>query len=250
MTKKHSDFSASGAERWFNCPGSVRLSRGLPDKSSVWAEEGTLAHSILEYWLSDEDIELPEKLPQEMRQLTYKAAEFILKILDGAPDAYFLVETRVPLDFIHPEAFGTFDAGIVDLFGVLHIFDFKYGAGVSVSPIENLQMIFYGLALAHRYNWNFKKARLWIIQPRIKGYDGPTYWDIPILILKNYVEVFKNAVKQVEQFPTKYVEGGWCHWCKAKSICPLKQEVRLEKGKDLFKKNPVDKKSRGSEDYF
>jgi hypothetical protein len=249
MTKKHSDFSASGAERWFNCPGSVALSRGLPDKSSIWAEEGTLAHTVLEAWLTGGD--MPQgKIPPEMVRYTRDAANFILNFFKGIPDAEILVETRISLGFIHPEAFGTFDSGIVDLWGVLHIFDFKYGAGVSVSPIENLQMIFYGLALAHKYNWNFKRVRLWIIQPRIKGYDGPTYWEIGILELKKYVKTFKLAVENVLANPAEYVEGSWCHWCKAKSKCPLKQELRFEKGIEIFKKNPVDKKASGSEDYF
>ena len=46
--RAHSKFSASGAERWFACPGSVELSEGVPDKETEWSKEGTLAHEVLE----------------------------------------------------------------------------------------------------------------------------------------------------------------------------------------------------------
>ena len=91
------------------------------------------------------------------------AADYILWLWKEAPGSEILVETRIPLSFIHPEAFGTFDAAIVDYFGTLHVFDYKYGQGHAVSPTGNLQMILYGLGLAHRYQYNFKRVRLWII---------------------------------------------------------------------------------------
>src|SRR5690606_33953284 len=42
----HARLSASSAHRWMVCPGSVRLSKGLPNTSSASAAEGTLAHDI------------------------------------------------------------------------------------------------------------------------------------------------------------------------------------------------------------
>ena len=44
--KVHSALGASSSYRWLACPGSVRLSVGLPTVSSVYAEEGTAAHSL------------------------------------------------------------------------------------------------------------------------------------------------------------------------------------------------------------
>lgn len=239
--RAHSKFSASGAERWFNCPGGVELSEGLPDKSSVWSIEGVLAHELLEqiltWFLAGQDIDrfvFHPKFPDDMRRHVLQTALFII-FLKAQTGGDLQIETRIYLDFIHPEMFGTFDAGILDFFETLHVIDFKYGAGHSVSVRENLQMIFYGIGLAHLHHWNFKRVRLWIIQPRIKGYDGPTFWDVPILTLKNtYVPRFERAVERVEKFPKKYVEGSWCHWCKTKSICPLKQQAKLEKARSIF----------------
>jgi hypothetical protein len=280
--RAHSKFSASGAERWFNCPGSVELSEGLPDKSSVWAVEGTYGHEVLETLLLKaikhdwqgvpviaanievakllQNPEMPSvasKLQRNFKDMvndivrhSRNAADFMLKKFRENPDAEFMVETRIYLSFIHEAMFGTFDGAVVDHFGTLHVFDYKYGAGHAVSPGPlrsggdgNLQMIFYAIGLAFRYHWNFKRVRMWIIQPRIKGYDGPMFWEISIMELKQYVSKFERAVERVERFPEKFVEGSWCHWCKAKSICPLKREAKLGKAKQLFSFLPVEKDS-------
>ena len=47
--KKHALYSASGSERWINCPASICLSDGQPDLPTIAAAtEGTSAHSVLE----------------------------------------------------------------------------------------------------------------------------------------------------------------------------------------------------------
>ena len=48
MPEVHALLSASAAERWMNCPGSVAATKDLPSSTSVYAEEGTLAHSLCE----------------------------------------------------------------------------------------------------------------------------------------------------------------------------------------------------------
>lgn len=242
--RKHSKYSASGAERYFQCPGSVALSEGLPDRDNKYSIEGTQAHTVLEA-LMKSAIEgytkiLPLRDPVTASMISYgtHARDFIMDIHEKAPRSEIMVETRISLPFIHPEMFGTFDSAVVDHFGTLHVFDYKYGAGVPVGPEENLQMIFYGMGVAHQWDWNFKKVRLWIIQPRIKGYDGPLFWEIGILELKKYVDVFRKAVERVERYPNKFVEGSHCHWCKAKSVCPLKQQGKLAKAKAVFQAHP------------
>lgn len=241
--RAHSKFSASGAERWFKCPGSVELSEGQPDKSSVYAIEGTKAHEVLEEVLRAAisvggtrvgHARFDRSIPAEMQRLAVHAANFILSLHARTTDSEVMVETRIYLDFIHPEMFGTFDGAVVDHFGTLHVFDYKYGQGHAVSPVGNLQMIFYGIGLAHLFNWNFKKVRLWIIQPRIKNYVGPVFWDMPILDLKNWVTQFESAVNRVREHPNRYVEGSWCHWCKAKAVCPLKQDAKSERAISIF----------------
>lgn len=249
MIKKHSKFSASGAERWFSCPGSVALSEGLPDKDSPYAAEGTLAHEVHERLLKSEfagnDLKsarefakwrVENNISNEMFAYVAKSAYFISGLASelGLEPDDCLVETKVSLAFIDPAAFGTLDAALVDYFGTLHIFDFKYGVGHAVSPDKNLQMIFYALGIAHLHHWNFQKVRLWINQPRVRGFDGPVYWEISIAELRAWVKAFKKAIGVVRAEPEHYTEGEWCHWCKAKSICPLKKEKKLEEARGLF----------------
>lgn len=241
--KAHSPFSASGAERWFVCPGSVELSKPLPDKDSPWSLEGTRAHGVLERIMVSaiaqeatavEKVFAPKTFPIEMIRYGQLAANVILKVHARAVDSDIQVENRVYLDFIHKEMFGTYDGAVLDYFGTLHVFDYKYGAGHLVTPKENLQMIFYGIGLAHKFGWNFKRVRLWIIQPRIRGYDGPQFWEIPTAELRRYVSQFEEAVDQVLTRPDLFVEGAHCHWCKAKAICPEKTGKRLAKAIEIF----------------
>ena len=48
MSGSHALLSASAAKRWLNCPPSVRLTESMPDTSSDYAEEGTVAHALAE----------------------------------------------------------------------------------------------------------------------------------------------------------------------------------------------------------
>ena len=58
----HALLSPSSSKRWLNCPPSARLAESVENKSSVYADEGTLAHEIaqnaLEWW--DRGLYYPE----------------------------------------------------------------------------------------------------------------------------------------------------------------------------------------------
>lgn len=233
--RAHSKLSASGAERYFNCPGSVALSEGMVSKDTPASLEGTRAHEVLESVLTGERLYAPPS--PEMYNHALRTAAFITSL--EKPKSEFLVETRVHLPFIHPEMFGTFDSAIVNHFGELHVFDYKYGKHPA-SPIENLQMIFYGMGLAARYDWNFTSVRMWILQPRLNNYSS---WKLDILALKQRIQQFKKAVKRVIDEPTTYKEGSWCFFCVAKGKCPLKQQKREKEAMTLF--SPVRRKVNG-----
>lgn len=239
--REHSKFSASGAERWFNCPGSVEIQEGLPDKDNVWSVQGTQAHEVLERILKArlkrqvrDEKPLEFRPPKDMVAYGNHAADQILKIHKAHPGSELMVEERVTLEFIHPEAFGSLDAAVLDHFGTLHILDYKYGM-MHVSPRENLQFIFYSLAVSFKHFWNFRKVRMWTLQPRTRGFDGYLFWEITMKELKHYIPKFDSAVARVLRYPNKYNEGSWCHFCKAKSICPLKTEAKAKKFSKIFK---------------
>ena len=47
----HAILGASSSDRWMNCPRSVKLSQGMPNRSSMYAMEGTAAHNLGELCL-------------------------------------------------------------------------------------------------------------------------------------------------------------------------------------------------------
>ena len=49
----HSPLGPSSADRWINCPGSVKATAGLPDTTSMFAAEGTFAHLVSEVMRDD-----------------------------------------------------------------------------------------------------------------------------------------------------------------------------------------------------
>lgn len=232
--RKHSRFSASGAERWFNCPDSVHLeAEAPPEVPGPWAAEGTAAHELAEGFLARTltKRELAEADPQMVLHVR-KFTDWVDEKAMFADE--ILLETRVHLPFIHEEMFGTGDVTLVEHFGTLEIIDLKYGKS-PVDPNQNLQLIFYALGFAHLYDWNFFKARLTIAQPRC-GDGEPRSWEVTIKDLKDYwIPLFHKAVARVEAKRGRYFEGKWCHWCKAKNICPLKKDKALNEARELFK---------------
>ena len=52
MPEEHAKLSASGSNRWINCPGSIVLESSFEEKESEYAEEGRLAHSVAELKLT------------------------------------------------------------------------------------------------------------------------------------------------------------------------------------------------------
>jgi hypothetical protein len=234
--RKHAKLSASGAERWVNCPGSVALSEGIPDKSSPASEEGTRAHEVLEtilrHAIGGEPTSQVSNVSREMWQHAADSARHILRVWRSCTGADLLIEQHASLAFIDESLWGTYDAAVIELFGTLHVLDFKYGT-FAVSPQNNLQMIFYALGVAHRFDWNFQRARLWILQPRVC--DGaPVFWELSISELREYVQLFREAVERTRTQRNHFKEGSYCYFCKAKAICPVQRERKIAQGKLLF----------------
>lgn len=157
----HSKRGPSTAHRWRRCPGSVRLSEGLPDTAGYEAALGTVFHEhaamCLEFGL-DPDVLVGSRMlvePHGVIEFSQEMADFMepglryLRALEDSPGAKAFVETRVSLEnWIGEGEFGTTDYGLVDVENWrLVVFDWKYGAGVPVSPEENDQAILYALGL-------------------------------------------------------------------------------------------------------
>lgn len=233
MSKKHALLSPSAAHRWMNCTAAPLLERGVEDKGSSFAEEGTLAHAycakklktFLGLSTEDEDQEIAELNEKyhsgEMDEYadTYKTV--VLEKFNAAKkrtkDAQLLVE--VELDFSHyiPDAFGTSDAVII-ADGVMEVIDFKYGKGVKVSAVENPQMMIYALGAWDIFNfeYNISKVRMTIVQPRI---DNLSEFKISASDLINWaVDELQPKAKEAYSGGLQKA-GAWCQFCKVKPRC-------------------------------
>lgn len=249
-SKAHSELSASGSERWLNCPASVKLSREVdPPATSKWALEGTIAHELFEDWVTD--LIIGKKLskypihvyPMEMQNAVTKAVDHIKKIWDKDTEE-LITEEKVSLEFIHPTMFGTADIQIIEDFGTLQVWDYKHGAGHAVDLVTknqygiktfNTQLVYYMLAVAYKYDFNFSKFRIGVIQPRCAHPKGKIRSvDLTLKELKSYIDLFKRGVDRVySKNPSMFV-GSWCHWCPAKKICPKQDKIRFDKDTMLF----------------
>lgn len=236
----HAKYSASGSERWLNCPASIALSeKAPPSVDSIYAMEGTEAHECLEFIMRNAD----KKSASVMRVLNGKYPDTMIhhglttfaRIQQEAKGNPILCETRVDLSFVEPGMFGTVDAAIVELFGTLWVIDYKYGAGRQVEPEENTQMIYYALGIAHKYNFNFEKVRLAIAQPRIiskRGYFRT--WDIEIPELVAWTDRFKKGVAECKDPFASLKVGRWCFFCPASSICPAVSDQQYDEAQADF----------------
>jgi Protein of unknown function (DUF2800) len=247
--RAHSKFSASGSERWLKCAASVELEeQSPPSPDSPWSLEGTKAHEVLEKFLIQNDwsnliLELHQNdfaVDSSMIEHCKKTAVKIIKLakLWSAP---LLVEKRVYNTFIHEDMFGTCDVIIPVHNDTLYIVDFKYGQGHIVDPTENTQLIQYALGAAESYDWQFKDVSMGIMQPRA-GANWHKTWTITIDELKDkWLPLWHKGVARVEHGGNKPFAGGHCHWCRAKSICPVKVDKRLNEITEMFKDNPLTK---------
>lgn len=226
--KKHAILSASGSERWLNCPGSVKLSEKAPSrKESRYAEEGTLAHSCLEAMINLESLS-NEYTPEMIIHAGQAVDEIKSRMIDTSE---LLTEKKVDLSFIDEGMFGTCDFAIVDKGICLLVGDYKYGAHVAVDPENNSQLIYYALGLAHKYDYDFKFITLMIIQPRSRHPEGTVReWNMSIRELRRWKGIIARGVLRTKKANAALLAGEWCMFCPAKNICPARM-----KNSDLVK---------------
>ena len=230
----HSDIGASSCERWWNCPGSVLLSKGKEDFKSGAAIEGTFLHKLCELLLTGEikprDLGLLEEEEVEIFNHSFKVTE---EMLEGVllyyetvkADAkqykgYLTVESRFCIESIDPGAFGTADAIINVPLDRLIVCDFKSGFK-PVSP-DSKQLKYYALGALETADTDFDIVELVVVQP--KAYDEDDRVK-RFLMTREELLGFKAelaaAIKRVREATERHIcRGDWCTWCKAKPECP------------------------------
>lgn len=245
--REHALLSASSANRWLNCPPSVRLAETLPQTTSEYAEKGRLAHEIVElktrkaflepmgpkkYKAALKALESNPLYELEMASATDAYLDYVSSVVHSyASQPYIAVEKRFSYDHIAPEGFGTCDCIIIGG-DTLRIIDYKNGSGVPVSAVQNPQMKLYALGALREYEmlYRIETVVLAIIQPEL---DSISEWAAPVSELLAWGESIKPIARQAfagegEFRPDNNNFNGYCKFCPAKARCRARAEFLSE----------------------
>ena len=179
----HSERGPSTAHRWRPCPGSVRKSRGIPNVAGIEAAYGTVFHEFAAHCLElgvgpygfvgammTVDAHGVIEFDHEMAVNMLPGLD-VLNALEG-PGCIMVVEQIVDLrEWVGEDEFGTTDCVIIDFENNrIIIFDWKYGAGIPVSPNYNDQAILYFLGA-----WSSFIRAMWLkgLYDRYLEVEGP-----------------------------------------------------------------------------
>ena len=244
--RDHAILAPSSAKRWINCTPSALLAEAAVSKSSVYAEEGTLAHEIAEHALTQYlegiyDPIIDEALPIKDEHLknplfSIDMANYIrdycdyvigenyeMQKADGLSEMF--LERKVDVTDYAPDSFGSVDVTLVSD-KTIHIIDLKYGAGVKVTADHNEQMMLYALgALKAAASKDITNIRMTIAQVRLDHYDT---FEMSKGELFDWAEkVLKPAAKAAIQGKGKQVIGSWCGFCPVKAQCRAQRDAIL-----------------------
>jgi len=245
--KGHSETGASGADRWFFCPGSVTLSRKVPDgPSGKAAEKGTGAHEVLELCFPDGNCEPSDFIEEEMSN-GYVFKEGDVEAVDDAIEclkersrsiqAAHEIKSEVSFDLtcLHDGLWGTSDVVMAaDDMSVLLVDDYKNGVRY-VGAENNLQLLFYALGAIWKFcqdhnkeyliemnGWGgvFDRVNVGIVQPNcsVEGEIHRT-WEVPPEVLDQFAVTLVEKTKAAYNPESPRIPGDQCTWCKAKPIC-------------------------------
>lgn len=232
MSEYHAEASPSGAAGWLSCPSWTNDKEG-----SVYADEGTAAHTLFAWCLTEKRPALAyqgRRIPVghrtfdvdlDMANHVQVAVDLVLGLVESTGGVLF-VEQDLPIDHITGEdkATGRGDAVIVTPVEII-VVDLKYGYR-AVSAVDNPQCKMYIAGAARKYAMlgDFEHGRILISQPRVS--TTPSEWGLPLAELEAWQPVARQAAQlmfatrkglEVEKFnPT--TKG--CEWCSRKATCP------------------------------
>lgn len=246
MPSEHALLSPSAAERWLECPASIRMGEKAPtqNEDSIYAAEGTLAHSMAEQLVGSLLLNRPsetnllvweaaDRFGREAADEMYAHAQGYLKFIEGRVAGFekdggcaILLEQR--MDTGIERCWGTSDAVLVGA-SRIEVIDLKYGSGVRVSPVRNPQLMLYGLGALKTFGFmgNAETVTLCIYQPRVE--DGANAWEISVADLLSWKDKVASiaATALHDDAAPFHPSPNACRWCPAAGICKPRADQAL-----------------------
>jgi hypothetical protein len=270
MSKQHSDFPASSAKRLLECPASYaetkKLPAGAPRRTSRFAVEGTVAHTLAEQAIVQHDANafmlntLGTKMELDGFEIfideeMLEHAELYVSTVRGYEALGFEVELeqRVSPDWLWSpnkppiELFGTSDTVAFNpATGELVIVDLKYGRGIPVEVEWNAQLLYYALGALREVTIKhgkdaIKSVQTVIVQPRAPHPDGPVRsWKYtPGQLVQWGFDTLKAGVDLVakgKNLPFK--AGDHCKFCPVLGVCPELTRAAQDTAAAVFANKP------------
>lgn len=249
--RTHALLSPSAAGRWLECTPSARMEDKFPNTSSVYADEGTLAHRygelLIRYHLKElneaqlskeeKEIQANPLYQDEMYSYAYDYALYVLEtyheLKKTTKDAVLILEQKVNLTEWVEGGYGHADA-IIIADGMMTVIDLKYGKGVSVSAHSNKQGMLYALGALYEFAhlYDITDVRMTIYQPRI---DNISSYELPAAELLHWAEtVLKPRAALAYAGEGSFSPGDACLFCRAKAVCKANADYNLEIAKHDF----------------
>lgn len=259
-SREHRRFSPSQAERFFVCKGSTNFLATVPARpNSPYAVEGTTGHEVLEAGLANRcrtaieaheasmhfAVELDKDYggPYENFYMSINVAlRYVWGIIEDNPGAIMWLESRVspPVNNAPGEADGFCDIVIwCPVSGVLYVIDYKHGAGITKSVIENKQLKQYGAGVVCAPEpvvpfADIENVTLVIVQPRAFHPDGMIReWDVTPWSLYEYLDELDEVIAENldPRAPLVPDDGGkttdHCRFCDGNTLCPAREAKAL-----------------------
>jgi len=233
--RAHAILSMSQAERYMACPGSVLLSANITttQKSSVAADEGTMAHTIAELIFRQVSTGIPVPLPAipaEYDPHMLEHCENYVRAVCALPGVSY-IEMALDFSTLHKNLGGTSDLVNISADGLhMTVGDLKFGKS-PVSAVKNPQLMGYAVGARKTLQVAPKTITLMIFQPRGKN----SSWTCSAADLDAFEAELVAAAHLTDDYfaPLKMTDKG-CYWCKAKPICPEYLRAAQEAAKNEF----------------
>ena len=240
--RQHALLSPSASHRWMACTPSARLEDPIENVGSSASEEGTVAHELAEYalteYLKGDYCPLLDELPTPagIKESKYYSSEmdryvteyvcYVADLYEVRENASMVIEQKFDLTSYAPECFGSCDCSIVDA-KVLDIVDLKYGKGVKVEAKDNPQLMMYALgvlrSLPLKLQTEIETVRMHIAQVRL-GHFAVS--EMPARDLTHWgIHVLRPTAEKAFAGKGDCVVGSHCKFCRFKPQCRAQKDA-------------------------
>lgn len=235
--REHSDLGASSCERWWNCAGSLNLTRKLnpPPRTSPDAERGTAAHEVGHMCLlnGQDAIEMIDRVVNNVlvdEKIAY-GVQMYLDLCRGFKAAgydHLFIEKKFNLRDLNPPKpmFGTADFALVKG-NTLIVVDYKNGFLYVDPSSPQLRYYVLGVICALPRDAKIERIEVFIVQPNGEGSRVKKAQYTVAEIFEWHLDLMRHA-KATQDPNAPLNAGSWCKFCPNGGLCHKEAEARME----------------------